>query len=127
MVLNVLLHVKPARLLICLKNEEHDWYISSLARKSGMTYVYATRVLRGFESKGLVSFTPRGKLKIVRLTDKGLKVANDLDDLVQNLSQNEEPLVEGAVEKEVPVIEVKQGEAEQEKAGSRKTKGKKVK
>ena len=113
MVLDLVLRVKPARLLVCLKNEEHEWHVSWLAKESGMTYVYATRILKDFERAGLVLFERKGKLKLVRLTDKGLKIANCLEDLVQKLSQKTgEPAgsgssSEGVAVKQVPVIKVK--------------------
>ena len=102
---NLFLRVKPCLLLVLLKTVPQSWYVSSLARASGMTYVYATRLLSLLAQEGLVSFEPKGRVKTVRLTEKGLATATALDGALKALGRVE------PVEKAEPVPERGKAEA----------------
>ena len=82
----LLLHPKNAAVLVSLKEDGKKWYASSLARQSGLSYVYVTEVLGVFHKEGLIEIRKEGKIKRVVLTESGLKVANALDELVSRLN-----------------------------------------
>lgn len=82
----VILHPKSAAVLVSLKEDGKKWYASSLARQSGLSYVYVTEILGIFLKDGLIEVKKEGKIRRVTLTESGLKVANALDELVSRLN-----------------------------------------
>jgi len=73
----IIFKTKAARLLSCLKDKELN--ISAVARASGCTYVYATKVLHMLADKGIVDIRKERKYKIVKLTDKGNIIASHIE------------------------------------------------
>lgn len=86
MLRETLLRVKPARVITTLKDASSTWYVSNTARRAGLSYIHATKLLIGFEKDGLVFFERRGRQKQVRLTEKGMAIANLLDELLSRLA-----------------------------------------
>jgi len=82
----VLLHAKSAAVLVSLKEDGKRWYASSLARQSGLSYVYVTEILGVFLKDGLIEIKNEGKIRRVTLTESGMKVANALDELLSRLN-----------------------------------------
>ena len=70
---------KPCRIMTLLRDNE--MHLSKLAKSSDTTYVYVTRLVTSLQKEGLVAIEPKGKKKIVRLTEKGMKVANAIHEL----------------------------------------------
>jgi len=85
--LDWLLRRKPYLLLSSLKTAG-DHNISSLAKKSGMSYVHAIELMKLLESKGIVATELKGNKRIVKLTEGGAAVASVLDELVKKTPQN---------------------------------------
>ena len=83
---DVLIHPKNVLVLTSLKDGEKRWYAGSLARQSGLSYVYVTELLRIFEKEGVVDIKKEGKVRKVALTEKGQKIATALDELLGKLS-----------------------------------------
>lgn len=83
---DVLLHPKNAIVLTSLKDDTRKWYAGSLARQSGLSYVYVTALLAIFEKEGVVDIKKEGKVRRVTLTEKGQKIATALDELVGKLA-----------------------------------------
>jgi predicted transcriptional regulator len=79
------LREKPVRILTTLKNTETSWHLSKIARATETTYVYVTKFVSDLSRKGLVIIEPKGKMRIVKLTEKGAKIANMLEELKQLL------------------------------------------
>ncbi len=77
---------KPCKIMTTLKNTEQTWYLSKLAKATDTTYVYVTNLVRKLEKGGLLNIEHTGKKRIVKLTEKGLLVANAIDDLGKRLS-----------------------------------------
>jgi predicted transcriptional regulator len=71
---------KQVAALIVLKDQNASWHLSKIARQSGTTYVYVTKLMSILEKKGLVALETKGKKRLVKLTEKGLKLANLLDE-----------------------------------------------
>lgn len=72
---------KPASLLIFLLEE--DMYLSKLARKSNVTYVYINKMMPLLISKGLVVKVQKGKYQVASLTEKGKELAKMLKEIKQ--------------------------------------------
>ena len=72
----IILKDKQARIILSLKSKDQEWYLSSLAKATGTTYVHACKFITACESKGLTESERRGRVKTIRLTDKGMQVAD---------------------------------------------------
>ncbi len=79
---NIILKQKQTRILLALRDTNQNWYISSLAKASNTTYVHACNFLATCEALGITSSEKHGKLKIIKLTEKGIRLA----DLVININ-----------------------------------------
>ena len=78
---------KPCRILITLRNTDNDLHLSKLAKETHTTYVYVTHFITRLESQGFVTITAIGKKRVVKLTEKGLVVANSLDEFIKRFDQ----------------------------------------
>jgi len=72
---------KPCRVMMMLRDGNSMWHLSKIARDSGTTYVYVTKLVSKLEKAGLLMTEPKGKKKMVRLTEKGLVIANAIGEL----------------------------------------------
>jgi len=70
---------KPAMMLIALKKVSRAKYGSQLAKEVDCTYSHAVKILQTLEDLGLVSFEKKGRIKIIKLTKKGLEVATHIE------------------------------------------------
>ncbi len=73
---NLFLMEKQAMIILTLKNNAQEWNISALAKAAGTTYVHACNFLILCESRGIVSSERHGRIKTVKLTEKGAKLAD---------------------------------------------------
>ena len=78
---DVFLRGKPSKLLILLLQDK-QWHISALARESNQSYIYATTLIKLFEASGMISINSNGKKRIVKLTEKGEKIARAVQELI---------------------------------------------
>ena len=76
---NILLKTKQARILLILRNSTQEWYVSSIAKASETTYVHACNFINVCNKLGITTSDKHGKRKVIRLTDKGAKIAEMLD------------------------------------------------
>jgi predicted transcriptional regulator len=83
----IIFKIKIARMLTNLKDKE--LHISSLARASGCTYVYATKILHEFEREGVVEINKEKKYQVVKLTDKGKTIAMAIEDIFRKIEKTE--------------------------------------
>lgn len=89
---NILLKHKQTRILLALKDPSQSWYISTLAKATNTTYVHACNFLAVCESLGITQSEKHGKLKIIKLTDKGQRIVELISNI--NLLVNVEPKAE---------------------------------
>lgn len=68
---------KPVNVLIALGNPKKEWFASSLTKEADCTFPHMIKILSKFESFGLVSFKADGRRKLVFLTQKGRKIAQE--------------------------------------------------
>ncbi len=83
---DLLIRIKPSKILLLLR-EEREWYISELARESGVTYAYTDKVVDVLERCNLVRKTRAGRKVSVQLTSEGVQIANLLEELTTRLEQ----------------------------------------
>jgi len=72
---------KPAMMLIALKKVNKAKYGSVLAKEVDCTYSHAVKILQTLENFGLVVFERKGRIKVIKLTKKGLEVADNIENI----------------------------------------------
>ncbi|HUC38595.1 MAG TPA: hypothetical protein VL944_00505 [Candidatus Acidoferrum sp.] len=77
----IILKDKQAKILVSLRTKDQEWYISSLAKATGTTYVHACHFLTMCNGLGVTTSERHGKIKVIKLTEKGAQVA----ELIANL------------------------------------------
>ena len=72
---------KPALMLVCLKKNSRMRYGSILAKEVDCTYSHAVKILQTLEELKLVDFEKKGRIKLIKLTKKGIDVANAIEEI----------------------------------------------
>jgi len=70
---------KPAMILVTLRKSLRSRYGSVLAKEVDCTYSHAVKILQEMERAKLVDFVKQGRIKMIKLTDKGNKVAENIE------------------------------------------------
>jgi predicted transcriptional regulator len=96
---NIIFKDKQAKIILTLRTPGQDWYISSLAKTTNTTYVHTCNFIAFCESIGLTTSEKHGKIKVIRLTDKGAQIA----DMIAGIYS-----VIATMQKTVPIIQEKQ-------------------
>lgn len=78
-IFGVFFREKPALMLIELKNNNGSIYASTLAKNVDCTYSHVVKILQEMERAKLVEFDKRGRLKIIRLTNRGKEIASSVE------------------------------------------------
>ena len=84
-IFNVFFREKPAMMLVTLLTSTNEHYASSLAKVVDCTYSHIVKILNEMQKAGLITFKKQGRLKVLKLTEKGQKVAQSIDDIRTNL------------------------------------------
>ena len=74
---------KPALMLVALKKVSKARYGSVLAKEVDCTYSHAVKILQTLEVLGLVGFEKKGRIKLIKLTKKGVDVADNISSIKQ--------------------------------------------
>jgi len=80
-IFNVFFRRKPALMLLGLLNAKTDIYASSLAKEINCTYSHVVKILQQMQKAGLVEFIKQGRIKILKLTKKGERVAEHINQI----------------------------------------------
>lgn len=75
---NTFFRKKPALILIALRKNTRARYGSLLAKEVDCTYSHAVKILQSLEKFGLVAFEKKGRIKLIKLTNKGQDVAESI-------------------------------------------------
>lgn len=78
-IFSVFFREKPAMMLVVLLNDTNEHYASSLAKVVDCTYSHIVKILNEMQKAGLILFQKQGRLKVLKLTDKGKEVAKSID------------------------------------------------
>ena len=63
-------------ILITLRNAKGPMYASSLAKSVDCTYSHVVNIIQHMEDSNLVHFQKKGRLKLLKLTEKGNQIAD---------------------------------------------------
>ena len=85
----LLFRAKPLCIFLQLKDTSKEWYASNLAASCGVTYVHTTKLLKEFKKSNLIVFEPKGRVKKVKLTDKGMQLVSAISELMPKLEEKE--------------------------------------
>ena len=78
-IFEVFFRKKPAMMLVALRNSNKNRYGSVLAKEVDCTYSHAVKILQEMQDSKLVDFEKQGRIKTIRLTDNGHKVAEHIE------------------------------------------------
>ena len=76
---------KPAMILIALRKGGKNRYGSVLAKEVDCTYSHTVKILQEMEKSKLVNFEKQGRIKTIKLTDSGNKVAESIEKIKEIL------------------------------------------
>lgn len=82
---------KQLSIILRLRDTSKDWNISELAKATGTTYTHSCNFVSECEKAGLITGEKHGKIKVVRLSDKGRKVADSLYEAYNSIQQEQRP------------------------------------
>lgn len=78
-IFEVFFRKKPALILVALRKNNKNRYGSVLAKEVDCTYSHAVKILQEMESAKLVQFEKQGRIKVIKLTDTGNKIAEYIE------------------------------------------------
>lgn len=70
---------KPAMILVALRKGGRNRYGSVLAKEVDCTYSHAVKILQEMEKAKLVEFEKQGRIKTIKLTEGGDKIAEHIE------------------------------------------------
>ncbi|MEK6890698.1 MAG: winged helix DNA-binding protein [Nanoarchaeota archaeon] len=73
-------------MMIALRKLARVRYGSVLAKEVDCTYSHAVKILQTLEELGLVTFEKKGRIKLIKLTKKGVEVADNIANIKQTVS-----------------------------------------
>jgi DNA-binding MarR family transcriptional regulator len=79
---DLFLQEKPVRSLLLIKKEDKPIYASIIAKEIDSTYAHTLNVLFSLKERGLVVFEKKGRIKHVKITELGKKVADILENFI---------------------------------------------
>ncbi|MEK6839932.1 MAG: hypothetical protein AABX72_03250 [Nanoarchaeota archaeon] len=78
-IFEVFFRKKPAMMLVALRNGNKNRYGSVLAKEVDCTYSHAVKILQEMQSANLVDFEKSGRIKTVKLTENGHRIAEHIE------------------------------------------------
>lgn len=78
-IFEVFFRKKPAMILVALRKSSKNRYGSVLAKEVDCTYSHAVKILQQMEQARLVNFEKMGRIKIIKLTESGDKIAESIE------------------------------------------------
>ena len=78
-IFEVFFRKKPAMILVALRKGGRNRYGSVLAKEVDCTYSHAVKILQEMEKSKLVEFEKLGRIKTIKLTDNGNRIAEHIE------------------------------------------------
>lgn len=72
------LQEKPVKIMLAAKRADKPVYVAKLSKETDSTYAHTFRVVSKLEELGLVVSKDEGRIKLVKLTEMGEAVADEL-------------------------------------------------
>jgi len=66
---------KPYSTLVSLADDSKAWYASALCKETDTTFPHMLKILKEFESVGLIRTHTVGRIKRIKLTEQGSRIA----------------------------------------------------
>ncbi len=85
----VFFNEKPVRVLAALAKQDRVWYASTICKEIDCTYPHMVKILGIFNKYGIITSEEHGRIKIIRLTEKGNYLAHDMEGILIFLDQLE--------------------------------------
>lgn len=79
--MDVLCQKKPAQVLLCIKESSTPLYATRVARQTDSAGWYVAQLLKRLEEEDIITRRREGRTKHVKLTQKGLVIAVELDNI----------------------------------------------
>lgn len=76
---------KPTKVLLTISQTKTALYAAALAKKVKLSYADVNDILHQFEDASIILFEKHGRLQLIVLTEKGKKIAEELEQVVQRL------------------------------------------
>ncbi len=80
------LHTKPVQILLALRVNKEKTYASVLAKMTDCTYSHTVKILELFKKRDIVAFEKNGRIKYIKLTEKGDEYAKDFERVMKKLN-----------------------------------------
>ena len=84
-IFGVFFRTKPAMTLVALRKSTKNRYGSILAKEVDCTYSHAVKILQEMEKAKLVEFEKQGRIKVIKLTENGNKIAEYIEKIRNSL------------------------------------------
>ena len=81
--------IKQVKMMLSLAEPNQRWYISNLAKAADTTYVNASKFVSLCEYLEIIKSEKHGKIKTLLLTEKGMHIAKNLNDIMSSLGKKE--------------------------------------
>lgn len=81
----LLLKIKPCKILICLREIGTNWNLTKIAKDTGTTFVYTSKVIEKLEQIGYVVSERKGKNREIKLSERGAKIATNLEEIMKEM------------------------------------------
>ena len=78
-IFEVFFRKKPAMILVALRKGGKNRYGSVLAKEVDCTYSHAVKILQEMEKAKLVDFEKQGRIKTIKLTPNGDRIADHIE------------------------------------------------
>jgi predicted transcriptional regulator len=118
-----LLFKKAAKMLISLRDSSKRWILSNLAKANNATFVYTSKVVNKLTKLGLVKSEKKGKVKEIKLTEDGQKVAEALSIVIEKekpQTQTQQIEQQQAQQQSAPIQNIPQQQAQQQNSEAEK-------
>jgi len=86
---NLFLRNKPAFILIKIHSCQDRCYASTISKEVDCTYSHTVRIIQIFEKQGLLFFEKKGRIKTIKLSKKGKKIAETLKKLITYIHEED--------------------------------------
>ena len=80
---------KPVMALVTIRRERNEAYCSKISKTIDTTYAHTVKTVSRMEEQGLVESEKVGRKKILKLTPKGEKFADQFLDLLQAFEEEQ--------------------------------------
>lgn len=79
---------KPAFILMKIYSCTNKCYASTIAKEVDCTYSHTVRIIQILEKSKIVDFEKKGRIKSIKLTKKGRKIAETLKKLITYIHED---------------------------------------